>query len=70
MSEHETYDTGYAVLELPAGRIEITHISSPESFATDRKITQAEYDSISECLRQMLDCAAISSNTRGLVKPK
>lgn len=65
---HVTYGTARAVIKLPAGPIEISHVTSPDEFATDREITQAEYESIRECLRQMVDCALMSSNCRGLVR--
>jgi hypothetical protein len=65
----EVYGTARAVLDLPAGRVEISRVTSPGEFATDREITQAEYDSIRECLRQMVDCALMSSSPSGLVKP-
>lgn len=64
---HETYGTARATLELPAGRIEISHIESPDVFATDREITQPEYEKIRGCLRQMVDSALMSSSPRGLV---
>lgn len=68
---HETYGTARATIDLPAGRVEITHVTNPDEFATDREITQDEYDQIRGVLgawRQLLDSALMASNPRGLVR--
>jgi hypothetical protein len=65
---YETYGTARAILELPAGRVEVWQVASLDEFATDREITQAEYDSIRRCLQKMHDSVLMSSNPRGLVK--
>ena len=52
---HETYGTARMTLKLPSGPIEIMAITSPDEFATDREITQPEYDQIRGVLRQMID---------------
>ncbi len=59
---HETYGTARVTLKLPSGPIEIVAITSPDEFATDREITQPEYDQIRDCLRQMVDCALMASS--------
>jgi hypothetical protein len=64
---HETHGTARATIKLPSGPIEILAVTSPDEFATDREITQAEYETIRGCLRQMVDCALMASNPRGLV---
>ncbi len=46
--------TGHAIMELPAGRVEVWD-ASPDVFATDRKITQAEYDEIRRFLQRQHD---------------
>lgn len=59
---HETHGSRRAVLKLPSGPIEIVAVESPDTFVTDREITQTEYETIRECLRQMIDCALMSSS--------
>lgn len=69
---YETYGTGHAVIELRSGPVEISHITSPDVFATDREITQAEYDQIRGALgdfRQLLDSTLLASHPLALVKP-
>ena len=58
---HETHGMASAVIKLATGPVEIVAITSPDEFTTDREITQPEYAQIRECLRQMVDCALISS---------
>jgi hypothetical protein len=65
---HVIYSTARVVLKLPSGPVEISHVTKPGDFATDREITQAEYDSIRECLRQMHDCALMWSSTSFLAR--
>ena len=59
---HRTYGTARATINLPSGPIEIWSITSPDEFATDREITQSEYDQIRSCFQRMLDDAAICSS--------
>lgn len=59
---HETYGVARATLKMPAGPVEISAIISPDEFTTDREIAEAEYETIRGCLRQMLDCALMSSS--------
>ena len=66
---HETYGTGSAVIKLPTGPVAISHVTSPDEFATDREITQSEYEQIRGCLRQMHSRALMWSDSRGLVRP-
>lgn len=46
--------SGHAIMDLPAGRIEVWNIDT-DVFATDRKITQAEYDEIRRFLQRQHD---------------
>lgn len=66
--EHVIYGTARATIELPAGRVEVSQITNPDEFATDRVITPAEYEQLRSLLRQMTDCLAYQSDPRGLVK--
>jgi len=46
--------SGHAIMELPTGRVEVWNIGT-DVFATDRKITQAEYDQIQDFLLRQRD---------------
>lgn len=46
--------SGHAIMDLPAGRVEVWNIDT-DVFATDRKITQAEYEEIRRFLQRQHD---------------
>ena len=46
--------SGHAIMDLPAGRVEVWD-TSPDVFATDRTITQGEYDQIRDFLQRQHD---------------
>lgn len=56
------YGTARGIFELPAGPVEIFAVKSPTEFATDRVITQAEYEQIRDFLQEITDCALLSSS--------
>jgi hypothetical protein len=58
---HEVYGTGCATINLPSGPIQVSLITSPAEFATDREITQAEYEQIRDFLREMFDNSMYAS---------
>lgn len=65
---HESHGTPRAVVKLPSGPVEIWATNPPDEFATDRAITQDEYDQIRLCLIQLMDNAAMQSIRHGLLK--